>query len=595
MAREEEGDLREHPPGVVAVSALPYEDVTNILFSSGTTGTPKVIPWTHITPFRAAIEGWAHFDLRRGERLCWPTNLGWMMGPWTIYAALFNCAAVAIYEGGPQGPSFLRFVEAARVTVLGLVPSLAAAWQRTEAVHFKGTPIFGRQSALKRFGSTGEASEPRLYHWLMSRAGEMGGDGVIKGRGVDGRGIVGGSYRPIMELCGGTELGGGFLGGSPLLPASPSLFNSVTVGSRILLLPHELDEGIEEEDDEAAKETRDGSKRAIMMDKEGKDAGRNSKRQQALLDNAIEQFGYPPAVQAPPPQRRSYAEVVKGSGRGGGRGEGYDGLGGEIEFNVAAMGELAILGPSIGMSQKLLNADHYKVYYKSMPRHPALGLPLRRHGDLFQRIQSSSLLASYSMGAMRETVQDLGFGSESMAPWLLAGRYRALGRCDDTMNLGGIKTSSVEIERAVLKGAKQLLDPPPSSPSSPLSAAASKGAAALQEVAAIGLADAGGGPENLYLIVVLDPTKIQLEQSREEGGMKLDKGEVERALLAISREAVRKNLNPLFKVTRVFVRQSLPRTASNKVMRRLLRSEIQEVLEVERKKGVQGRHVRAKM
>ena len=28
------------------------EDVINVLFSSGTTGTPKAIPWTHITPLR---------------------------------------------------------------------------------------------------------------------------------------------------------------------------------------------------------------------------------------------------------------------------------------------------------------------------------------------------------------------------------------------------------------------------------------------------------------------------------------------------------------------------------------------------------------
>jgi acetyl-CoA synthetase len=28
------------------------EDVINVLFSSGTTGTPKAIPWTHITALR---------------------------------------------------------------------------------------------------------------------------------------------------------------------------------------------------------------------------------------------------------------------------------------------------------------------------------------------------------------------------------------------------------------------------------------------------------------------------------------------------------------------------------------------------------------
>ena len=43
-------------------------------------------------------------------------------------------------------------------------------------------------------------------------------------------------------------------------------------------------------------------------------------------------------------------------------------------------------------------------------------------------------------------------------------------------------------------------------------------------------------------------------------------------------QAIRSSLNPLFKLERVFLRVSLPRTASNKVMRRLLRDELQQTL-----------------
>lgn len=39
-------------------------------------------------------------------------------------------------------------------------------------------------------------------------------------------------------------------------------------------------------------------------------------------------------------------------------------------------------------------------------------------------------------------------------------------------------------------------------------------------------------------------------------------------------QAIRTSLNPLFKLERVLVRESLPRTASNKVMRRVLRDEL---------------------
>lgn len=61
-------------------------------------GEPKAIPWTHVTPIRCAVDAWGHQDVRPGDVISWPTNLGWMMGPWLIYAALLNGAAVGIYE-----------------------------------------------------------------------------------------------------------------------------------------------------------------------------------------------------------------------------------------------------------------------------------------------------------------------------------------------------------------------------------------------------------------------------------------------------------------------------------------------------------------
>jgi acetyl-CoA synthetase len=73
-------------------------------------------------------------------------------------------------------------------------------------------------------------------------------------------------------------------------------------------------------------------------------------------------------------------------------------------------GELALAVPCLGASQRLLNKDHAQAYYKGMPRVPGGAWCLRRHGDEFER--------------------------------LAGGCYRALGRVDDTMNLGGIKVGS---------------------------------------------------------------------------------------------------------------------------------------------------------
>ena len=82
------------------------EAVSNILFSSGTTGAPKALPWGHVAPLRCAADAWAHLDVRACDVLAFPTSLGWMMGPWLIYGSRLNRAAMALFDGAPQTRAF---------------------------------------------------------------------------------------------------------------------------------------------------------------------------------------------------------------------------------------------------------------------------------------------------------------------------------------------------------------------------------------------------------------------------------------------------------------------------------------------------------
>ena len=41
-------------------------------------------------------------------------------------------------------------------------------------------------------------------------------------------------YKPVIEICGGTEIGGGFLAGSMLQPQCPSTFSTATMGKGCL-------------------------------------------------------------------------------------------------------------------------------------------------------------------------------------------------------------------------------------------------------------------------------------------------------------------------------------------------------------------------
>ncbi len=356
------------------------DTLTNVLFSSGTTGDPKAIPWTHLTPVKCAMDGRFHQDIGPGSVVAWPTNIGWMMGPWLIYATLLNRGCIALYEGLPSGPDFARFVERAGVSMLGVVPSLVRAWRES------GACADADWSRIETFSSTGEPSNRQDYLWLT---------GLTDHRA------------PVIEYCGGTEIGGGYITGTVAQPASPSTFTTPALGLDLVILT---------------------------------DAG---------------------------------TTVTDG-----------------------AEGEVFLLPPSIGLSQNLLNRDHGKVYHDECPSGPG-GEVLRRHGDQLARLPG--------------------------------GFYRAQGRADDTMNLGGIKVSSLELERVI--------DHHP----------------AVSESAAVAVQTGGEGAEKLVVFVIAakdaDPDQ----------------------LLSDLRRMVSAELNPLFKIHDLILVASLPRTASNKLMRRELR------------------------
>ncbi len=356
---------------------------TNILFSSGTTGDPKAIPWNHTTPIKCAVDAHLHQDVQPDDCVAWPTNLGWMMGPWLIYGSLINRATMALYGGAPTGRDFGQFVQDARVTMLGVIPSLIKTWRNARCMNELDW------SAVTRFSSTGECSNPDDMLFLMSLAG----------------------YKPVIEYCGGTELGGGYIGSTMAEDNVLSAFSTPSFGTEILFA----------HDDGTAKDAN----------------------------------------------------------------------------------EVFLVPPSIGMSTELLHHDHQKVYYHATPRGPR-GEVLRRHGDALVRLPGNY--------------------------------YRALGRTDDTMNLGGIKVSSAEIERVA-------------------------SVAGIAEVAAVAVPPAGGGPSSLWLFVVLEPDCKQPAD----------------ALQATVQDAIRKHLNPLFKVQELISVDELPRTPTHKIMRRKLRDQAAKI------------------
>ncbi|MBW4542583.1 MAG: AMP-binding protein [Myxacorys chilensis ATA2-1-KO14] len=391
------GDLtwNDFLSAIVTFDAMPTTPAahTNILFSSGTTGDPKAIPWTQTTPIKCAVDGHLHHDIHPGDVVAWSTNLGWMMGPWLIYASLINRATIALYDGAPTTREYGQFVQNAQVTMLGVVPSLVRVWKTTRCMEGLNW------SAIQAFSSTGECANPQDMLYLMSLAGN----------------------KPVIEYCGGTEIGGAYITSTLVQPCIPATFTTPALGLDFVIL--------------------------------------------------------------------------------------------DADNRPATEGEAFIIPPAIGLSTELLNKDHHQVYFAETasdveePGINTYSLPLRHHGDYLEQLPN--------------------------------GYYRACGRVDDTMNLGGIKVSSAEIEQVVSTVADICETAAISTPHN------SQGTVSESE----------GGPSQLIIYAVVAPNT---QKTHAE-------------LKAVLQAAITQRLNPLFKISDLVIVDALPRTASNKVMRRVLR------------------------
>ncbi|WP_439131192.1 AMP-binding protein [Polaribacter sp.] len=191
----------------ISVKQSPQDCIT-ILFSSGTTGEPKAIPWNHTTAIKAASDGFYHQNIQQNDVVCWPTNLGWMMGPWLIFAALINKAAIGLYYDAPLQSDFGEFVQNGKVTMLGVIPSIVKHWKNSGCMETLNW------DAIKNFSSTGEVSNPSEMEYLMCLA----------------------NNKPVIEYCGGTEIGGGYVTSTVVQDNFPSTFSTKALGSDFVLL-----------------------------------------------------------------------------------------------------------------------------------------------------------------------------------------------------------------------------------------------------------------------------------------------------------------------------------------------------------------------